>query len=59
MRSAHRCIPYYNEWFHKQQAQPWELRLQSEVSFGQRGHLSVVTRSSTPPTSSLRTLYSF
>lgn len=40
-RSADRD-PYYNEWFHKQQAQPWELRLQSEVSFDNEITWSVV-----------------
>lgn len=40
-RSADRD-PYYNEWFHEQQAQPWELRLQSEVSFDNEVTWSVV-----------------
>ncbi|RGJ47325.1 glycosyltransferase [Olsenella sp. TM06-36] len=40
-RSADRD-PYYNEWFQKQQVQPWELRLQSEVHFDNEITWSVV-----------------
>lgn len=40
-RSADRD-PYYDEWFHKQQVQPWELRLQSEVRFDNEVTWSVV-----------------